>query len=68
MADPNYAAVAPAATVQVAASVITTAVLTPILTSFVYKRVQRRRAAQAVAEALQRKPELVGAVADIEAR
>ena len=47
MADPTYAAIAPAATVQVAASVIVTAVLTPILTSFVYKRVQQRREAQA---------------------
>ncbi|HTJ88955.1 MAG TPA: 2-keto-3-deoxygluconate permease [Acidocella sp.] len=43
MADPSYAAIAPAATVQVAASVIVTAILTPILTSFVYKRVHRRR-------------------------
>ena len=43
MADPSYAAVAPAATVQVAASIIVTAILTPILTSFVYKRVHRRR-------------------------
>jgi 2-keto-3-deoxygluconate permease len=47
MADPSYAAIAPIATVQVAASVIVTAVLTPILTSFVYKRVQRRRALEA---------------------
>ena len=45
MADPSYAAIAPIATVQVAASVITTAILTPILTSYVYKRVQKRRAA-----------------------
>jgi 2-keto-3-deoxygluconate permease len=44
MADPSYALIAPAATIQVAASVIVTAVLTPILTSFVYKRVQRQRA------------------------
>lgn len=43
LADPSYAAVAPAATVQVAASVIVTAILTPILTSFVYKTVHRRR-------------------------
>ena len=64
MADPSYAAVASAATVQVAASVITTAVLTPVLTSFVYKRVQRRRAAEAVAAALQKKPALVGAAVD----
>ena len=47
MADPSYAAIAPIATIQVAASVIVTAVLTPILTSFVYKRVQRRRALEA---------------------
>jgi 2-keto-3-deoxygluconate permease len=43
LADPTYAAVAPAATIQVAASVIVTAVLTPILTSFIYKRVHRKR-------------------------
>jgi 2-keto-3-deoxygluconate permease len=43
LADPSYAAIAPAATVQVAASVIVTAVLTPLLTSFMYKRVHRRR-------------------------
>jgi 2-keto-3-deoxygluconate permease len=47
MADPTYAAIAPIATVQVAASVIVTAILTPILTSFVYKRVQRQRALEA---------------------
>jgi 2-keto-3-deoxygluconate permease len=54
MADPTYAAIAPIATIQVAASVIVTAVLTPILTSFVYKRVQRQRAlgAQSVSSAL----------------
>ena len=44
MADPSFAAIAPIATIQVAASVIVTAVLTPILTSYVYKRVQRQRA------------------------
>jgi 2-keto-3-deoxygluconate permease len=49
MADPTYAAIAPIATIQVAASVIVTAVLTPILTSFVYKRVQRQRAQEAEA-------------------
>jgi 2-keto-3-deoxygluconate permease len=43
MADPSYAPVAEAATVQVAASVIVTAVLTPLLTSWVYKRVTRER-------------------------
>ena len=43
MADPTYAPVAEAATVQVAASVIVTAVLTPLLTSWVYRRVTRAR-------------------------
>jgi 2-keto-3-deoxygluconate permease len=47
-ADPTYAAIAPVATVQVAASVIVTAVLTPILTAWVYKRVQAERAAAMV--------------------
>jgi 2-keto-3-deoxygluconate permease len=59
MADPTYASIAPAATVQVAASVIVTAVLTPILTSFVYKRVQQRRAAKA-AGVVPVAPELIG--------
>lgn len=47
IADPSYAAIAPIATVQVAASVIVTAILTPLLTSFVHKRVHRMRAEQA---------------------
>lgn len=47
MADPSYAAIAPIATVQVAASVIVTAVLTPILTSYIYKRVQQQRVLEA---------------------
>jgi len=45
--DPSYAAIAPIATVQVAASVIVTAVLTPILTSWMHKRVTARNAAAA---------------------
>ena len=45
LADPSYAAIAPAATVQVAASVIVTAVLTPMLTSWMFRRVQKQRAA-----------------------
>lgn len=49
IADPAYAAIAPIATIQVTASVIITAILTPILTSFVYKRVHRKRAAEAKA-------------------
>jgi len=40
LADSSYAAVAPAATVQVAASVIVTAILTPLLTSWWYRRVE----------------------------
>ncbi len=44
LADPSYNAIAPIATVQVAASVIVTAILTPLLTSWMYKRVHRRRA------------------------
>ncbi len=43
LADPSYAAIAPVATVQVAASVIVTAVLTPLLTSWMYRRVQKQR-------------------------
>lgn len=46
LADPTYKAIAPAATVQVTASVIVTAVLTPILTAWMYRRQQKRRAAQ----------------------
>ena len=41
-ADHSYAAIAPAATVEVAASVIVTAVLTPMLTAWAYKRAQKR--------------------------
>ena len=44
LADPSYAAIAPAATVQVAASVIVTAMLTPLLTSWWFKRVAKSRA------------------------
>jgi len=51
MADPTYAAIAPIATIQVAASVIVTAVLTPILTSYMFKRVQRQRALESGAAA-----------------
>ena len=39
LADKTYLPVAEAATVQVAASVIVTAILTPLLTSWWYKRV-----------------------------
>ncbi len=45
IADPSYAAIAPIATVQVAASVIVTAILTPILTSWMRRRVDRERSA-----------------------
>jgi 2-keto-3-deoxygluconate permease len=47
LADVTYRSVAEIATVQVAASVIVTAVLTPVLTSWMYKRVQSRRQAEA---------------------
>jgi 2-keto-3-deoxygluconate permease len=46
MADPSYNAVANVATIQVAASVIVTAVLTPILTAWMYRRVQKQRGMQ----------------------
>jgi 2-keto-3-deoxygluconate permease len=46
LADPSYAAVAGAATVQVAASVIVTAILTPLLTSWWFRRVQRQFSSQ----------------------
>lgn len=49
LADPTFAPVAGAATVQVAASVIVTAILTPLLTSWWYKRVMRKRAVRAAA-------------------
>lgn len=42
--DPAYAAVAPIATAQVAASVLITSFLTPILTSFVAKQKDRKAA------------------------
>jgi len=45
LADPSYAAIAPIATVQVAASVIVTAVLTPILTAWMFRKMQREKAA-----------------------
>jgi 2-keto-3-deoxygluconate permease len=43
LADTSFAPIAGAATVQVAASVIVTAVLTPLLTSWWYKRVARSK-------------------------
>jgi 2-keto-3-deoxygluconate permease len=43
LADPAFAAVAPMATVQVAASVIVTAILTPLLTGWWSRRVASRR-------------------------
>jgi 2-keto-3-deoxygluconate permease len=49
-ADPTYAAIAPEATVQVAASVIVTAILTPLLTSWMHRRVQRQRGAAPMGE------------------
>src|SRR3989441_9876670 len=46
LADTSYASVAGAATVQVAASVIVTAILTPLLTSWWFKRVTREAQAR----------------------
>ncbi len=51
MADPSYIAIAPIATVQVAASVIVTSILTPLLTSWMYKRVHKARPNQAAVDA-----------------
>lgn len=48
MADPTYAAIAPIATLQVAASVIVTSILTPILTTFIYRRVKKQHEAEQV--------------------
>ncbi len=47
LADPRYAVVAQAATVQVAAAVIVTAILTPILTAWMFRKVSRERAVKA---------------------
>jgi len=49
MADATYAPVAEAATVQVAASVIVTAILTPLLTTWWYKRMIREEERKAAA-------------------
>jgi len=50
IADPSYAPVAAAATVQVAASVIVTAVLTPFLTAWWFRKVLRQnRSAESMA-------------------
>jgi 2-keto-3-deoxygluconate permease len=51
IADKSYMPVAEAATVQVAASVIVTAILTPLLTSWWYKRLIRQQEARAMTEA-----------------
>jgi 2-keto-3-deoxygluconate permease len=53
LADTSYAPVAAAATVQVAASVIVTAMLTPLLTSWWYRRVIKERAANKEARSLE---------------
>ena len=49
MADPTYALIAPLATIQVAASVIVTAILTPMLTTLVYKKIQKEKEANKLA-------------------
>jgi 2-keto-3-deoxygluconate permease len=58
LADPSYVPVAEAATVQVAASVIVTAILTPLLTSWWFRRTAEARAGvplEAVPEVLAEK-------------
>ena len=47
LADTSFAPVAAAATIQVTASVIVTAILTPLLTAWWYRRVSRTRARDA---------------------
>ena len=49
MADKSFLPFAEAATFQVTASVIVTAILTPLLTSWMYKRVNKAREAKAAA-------------------
>jgi 2-keto-3-deoxygluconate permease len=44
LGDHKFASVAPAATVQVAASVIVTAILTPLLTSWMYRKNLKKQA------------------------
>src|SRR5271165_1425758 len=51
LADRSYAGIAPAATVQVAASVIVTAILTPLLTAWMFRKVTKERAAIVAAAA-----------------
>jgi 2-keto-3-deoxygluconate permease len=46
LADTSFAPVAAAATVQVTASVIVTAILTPLLTAWWYRRLARRQLAE----------------------
>jgi 2-keto-3-deoxygluconate permease len=53
MADPTFAAIAPIASLQVAASVIITAFLTPVLTAMVYKRNNKKKQEKEAAEELQ---------------
>ncbi|EKS29617.1 2-keto-3-deoxygluconate permease [Afipia felis] len=55
-ADHSYAAIAPVATVQVAASVIVTAVLTPLLTAWMYRKVQKETETKTVVQELNEHP------------
>ncbi|MBV9135643.1 MAG: 2-keto-3-deoxygluconate permease [Hyphomicrobiales bacterium] len=50
LADPTYAAIAPIATVQVTASFVVTALLTPMLTAWMYRRVHGKAATAASVE------------------
>jgi 2-keto-3-deoxygluconate permease len=47
LVDPSIASLVPVATSQIAAAVVTTIILTPILTQFVAKRIKRNSAKRA---------------------
>jgi 2-keto-3-deoxygluconate permease len=53
LADTSFAPVAAAATVQVTASVIVTAILTPLLTAWWYRRVERSRVLKAASQSVE---------------
>ncbi|WP_338450092.1 2-keto-3-deoxygluconate permease [Niallia oryzisoli] len=50
LADPTFAAIAPIATLQVAAAVIVSVILTPLLTTLVYKRQKKKEQELKLAE------------------
>lgn len=60
IADPSFALIAPMATVQVAASVIVTAILTPMLTAYMYRRTKKEALAAASTQNSSASSPLVG--------